>query len=226
MSSNENATSGDGLGNAKPSSSAIATADATSDDHVGNAKSKPSSSTTAAATTHLPNYRLLRPIYKRVLSMKAPEDVVKRAIQIYDLQEDKHPEEVVDEVEEMLGLKEIEWPAESVRLELIQQNLEVSITHVLRSYGRVSFFFYNIESLLMSLVGTDSLDTRVGMENPFSQSHLLLGNRRFLFPNGCEFHLSFMKSPYRQFCGAIRVSILGHEAATPCSINHKGLSAP
>lgn len=39
--------------------------------------------------------------------MKAPEDVVKRAIQIYDLQKRKHADEVVDGVEEMLGLKEI-----------------------------------------------------------------------------------------------------------------------
>jgi hypothetical protein len=73
--------------------------------------------------------------------MKAPEDVVKRVIQIYDLQTRKHPEDVVDEVEEMLGLKEIEWPAESIRLELIRRNLEVSITHILRSYGCISVFF-------------------------------------------------------------------------------------
>jgi hypothetical protein len=73
--------------------------------------------------------------------MKAPEHVVKRAIEIYELQTRKHPEEVVDEVEEMLGLKDIEWPEESVRLYLIRRNLEVSIMHILRSYGRVSFSF-------------------------------------------------------------------------------------
>jgi len=71
--------------------------------------------------------------------MKASEDIVKRAIQIYDLQTRKHPEEVVDEVEEMLGLKETEWPAESVRLWLIRRNLIVSITHILRSYGYQQF---------------------------------------------------------------------------------------
>lgn len=73
--------------------------------------------------------------------MKAPEVVVKKAIQIYDLQTRKHPEEVVNKVEELLGLRDIEWPAESVRLYLIRRNLEVSIIHILRSYGRVSFSF-------------------------------------------------------------------------------------
>jgi len=137
--------------------------------------------------------------------MKAPEDVVKRAIQIYDLQTRKHPKEVVDEVEEMLGLKEIEWPTESDRLWLIRRNLEVLITHILRSYGRVSFSFCNTESLLMSLAGTESLDTGVRMERPFSESHLLLGKSRFLFPNGCEFHISSAQSPYCRDLCAIRV---------------------
>jgi hypothetical protein len=69
--------------------------------------------------------------------------------------------------------------------------------------GASRFPFYSIESLLMSLAGTESLDTRVRMESRFSQSHLLLGKRRFLFPNGCEFHTSSPQNPYRQFCGAI-----------------------
>ena len=96
-----------------------------------------------------------RAINERVMSIQASEDVVRRAIEIYDLQVRKHPAEVVNDVEEILGLKEIlrlkevEWPWQSFRRDLIRRYLQRSIKRILKSYGCVLFSFYNIESLLI-----------------------------------------------------------------------------
>ena len=91
-----------------------------------------------------------------------PEDIVRRAVELYDLESySQRSEEVIDEVEQMLGMKEIQWPSPSFRLQMIRRKLEVSIKEILRSHGRVHFYFYNIESLLMSLTGIQSLGTRI-----------------------------------------------------------------
>ena len=66
------------------------------------------------------------------MSIRASEDVVRRAIEIYDLQVWDHPAEVINEVEEILGLKEIEWPRQSFRRNLIHEYLTESIKRILK----------------------------------------------------------------------------------------------
>jgi len=55
-----------------------------------------------------------------------PEDVVKRAIELYNLEGSylEQPEEVVDEVEQMLGMRGIQWPSQDYRLGMIWEKNE------------------------------------------------------------------------------------------------------
>jgi len=57
---------------------------------------------------------------KKVMSIRAPDDAIRRAIEVYDLQLTDHPAEAVDEVEEILGLNGIEWQWQSFRHNLIR----------------------------------------------------------------------------------------------------------
>jgi hypothetical protein len=78
------------------------------------------------------------------MNTQVPEDAVRRAIELYDLEEPytEQPEEVMDEVEQIFGMKEIQWPTQHYRRMMISQKMRVSLKTVLKSYGYRMFSFY------------------------------------------------------------------------------------
>lgn len=73
------------------------------------------------------------------MKIKVSEDAVRRAIELYDLEKShtKQPEEVMDEVEQILGMKEIQWPTPDYRRMMTAEKLSRSLMKVLASYGHV-----------------------------------------------------------------------------------------
>lgn len=65
-------------------------------------------------------------------------------MEIYEFEKSylQQPEEVIDEVEQMLGLKEIQWPSPGFRLGTIRDKLYMSLKAILRSHGYQTFIFY------------------------------------------------------------------------------------
>src|SRR5207253_2641786 len=63
----------------------------------------------------------LRAITKKAMNIKVPEDAVRRAIELYDLEKSytEQPEEVMDEVEQIFKMKGIQWPTPHYRCMMI-----------------------------------------------------------------------------------------------------------
>jgi hypothetical protein len=93
------------------------------------------------ASMHSIKKHRLRAITKTADNIRVPEDAVRRAIELYDLQipYTEQPEEVMDKVEEILGIKEIQWPTPYYRRMMILRKLSLSLRKVLASYGHVFF---------------------------------------------------------------------------------------
>jgi hypothetical protein len=81
----------------------------------------------------------LRALTGKVISTVVPKVAVRRAIELYDLEKryTEQPEEVVDEVEQLLMMKGIQWPTPDYRRMMISKKLRVALKAVLTSYGRV-----------------------------------------------------------------------------------------
>jgi hypothetical protein len=62
---------------------------------------------------------------------------VKRVIKLYDLEGSysEQPEGVIDEVEQMLGMRGIEWSSQDERLGMIWEKTVSSVETILKSYG-------------------------------------------------------------------------------------------
>jgi hypothetical protein len=99
----------------------------------------PSNEETARA--HSIKKHQLRALSRQSLNVKVPEDAVKRAIELYDLEKsfDLQPEEVMDKVEQILGIEGLQWPTPHYRRMMILQKLSHSLKRVLTSYGHVFF---------------------------------------------------------------------------------------
>ena len=81
----------------------------------------------------------LRALKKKVRSTKVSDDDLRTIIELWKLEDSdlKQPKEVVDVVEQMLGMEGIQWPSDSYRRQMIRQKLDLSIKDVLKRYGRV-----------------------------------------------------------------------------------------
>ena len=81
----------------------------------------------------------LRALEKKVRNTKVSDDDLRTIIELWKLEEFdlKQPKEVVDVVEQMLGMEGIQWPSDSYRRQMIRLKLDVSIKNVLKRYGRV-----------------------------------------------------------------------------------------
>jgi hypothetical protein len=77
-----------------------------------------------------------------------PKDAVRRAIKLYDLeiQYTEQPEEVMDEVEQILKMKGIQWPTPHYRRMTIARKMKQSLRKVLASYRLVVSLLYAIET--------------------------------------------------------------------------------
>ena|SRR5947209_7524041 len=86
----------------------------------------------------------LRALTKEARTIQVSEDAVRRAIELYDLEipYTEQPEEVMDNVEQILGIKEIQWPTPYYRRMMILMKLSQSLKKVLMSNGHVGFFSY------------------------------------------------------------------------------------
>jgi hypothetical protein len=75
---------------------------------------------------------------------KVPKDAVRRAVELYHLEKpyDEQPDEVLDEVEQILMMKGIQYPPPHNRRIMIADKMRVALKAVLMSYGRVIFVFY------------------------------------------------------------------------------------
>jgi hypothetical protein len=82
------------------------------------------------------------------MNIKVPEDGVRRAVELYDLEKSytEQPEEVMDEVEQIFKMKGIQWPTPHYRCMMISQKMRRSLRKVLTSYGHVFFLLYAIET--------------------------------------------------------------------------------
>ena len=133
----------------------------------------------------------LRVLRKSILSTILPEDIVRRAMEIYDFEKSylQQPEEVIDEVEQLLGMKEIQWPSPGFRVGIIRDKLAMSLKAILRSHGRVLLFTSIMLKLANVLAGIESLYSTVRIKRAVlkSRRHNLEKNP-LLFPNGYRFH--------------------------------------
>ena len=135
----------------------------------------------------------LRVLRRSILSTEAPEDIVRRAMEIYDFEKSylQQPEEVIDEVEQMLGMKEIQWPSLNFRLGVIRGKLHVSLEAILRLHGFVLLFAFIILNLANVLAGIKRLRSAVRIKRPvFKLRHQDTEKNPLLFPNGYRFHTS------------------------------------
>jgi hypothetical protein len=84
----------------------------------------------------------LRVLIKEAMNIQVPEDAVRRAIELYDpeISYTEQPEEVLHEVEQILGIKGFQWPTPYYRRMMISRKMRVSLKAVLKSYGRVFLF--------------------------------------------------------------------------------------
>lgn len=133
----------------------------------------------------------LRALRRSILSTRAPEDIVRKAMEIYDFEKSflQQPEEVIDEVEQMLGMKEIQWPSSGFRLGTIRDKLYMSLKAILRSHGRVLLFASIMFKLANVLAGIKRLYSTVRIERAVLKSRRLsLEKNPLLFPNGYRFH--------------------------------------
>jgi hypothetical protein len=108
-----------------------------------------STSNEETASTYSIKKHQLRAITRKAMNTKVSEDAVRRAIELYDLEKSytEQPEEVMNEAEQILEMKEIQWPTPHYRRMMIFQKLSRSLRKVLASYGYVFFFslLYAIE---------------------------------------------------------------------------------
>src|SRR5271155_2360948 len=83
----------------------------------------------------------LRALTRKAMHTKVPEDAVRRAIELYDLEKPytEQPEEVMDEVEQIFEMKGIQWPTPHYRRMMISQRMRRSLMKDLTSYGHVFF---------------------------------------------------------------------------------------
>jgi len=77
----------------------------------------------------------------KAMSTKIPEDAVKRAVELYDLEKSftEQPEEVMDEVEQIFKMKGMQWPTPNYRRQMISSKMRRSLKRVLTSYGHAVF---------------------------------------------------------------------------------------
>jgi hypothetical protein len=68
-----------------------------------------------------------------------PKVEVRRAVELYDLEKSytEQSEEVMDEVEQILMMKGIQWPTPDYRRMMTAEKLSHSLMKVLVSYGHV-----------------------------------------------------------------------------------------
>jgi hypothetical protein len=101
-----------------------------------------SSSNDIAASTYFYEKHRLRAITRKAMNTEVPEDAVREAIKLYDLEKsyNEQPEEVMDEVEQILGIRGIQWPTPEYRRMMIRRKTKESLTAVLKSYGHVPLF--------------------------------------------------------------------------------------
>ena len=112
-------------------------------------------------------------------------------MEIYDFEKSylQQPEEVIDEVEQMLGMKEIQWPSPGFRLGTIRDKLHVSLKAILRSHGLVLLFASIMLKLANVLAGIKRLRSTVRIKRAVLKSRRPdLEKNPLLFPNGYRFH--------------------------------------
>jgi hypothetical protein len=113
----------------------------------------PPRTTSDAITTSTSNKvtekRQLRALARETLNTVVPKAAVRRAIELYDLEKPytEQPEEVMDEVEQILMMKGIQWPTPEYRRVMISKKMRVALAAVLMSYGCVFLF----SSMLLKL---------------------------------------------------------------------------
>jgi hypothetical protein len=109
-----------------------------------------SSSNEAAMSIGYVKKHQLRAVTKKAMNAKVSEDAVRRAIELYDLEKSHtdQPEEVMDEVEQILGTAGIQWPSPEYRRMMIFGKLSQSLEKVLTSYG---YGFVSFSYVLLKL---------------------------------------------------------------------------
>lgn len=114
-------------------------------------------------------------------------------MEIYDFEKSylQQPEEVIDEVEQMLGMKDIQWPSLNFRLEVIRDKLHVSLKAILRLHGLVLLFASIMLNLANVLAGIKRLRSVVRIKRPVLKLPRQDTEKNPLFfPNGYRFHTS------------------------------------
>ena len=112
-------------------------------------------------------------------------------MEIYDFEKSylAQPEEVINEVEQMLGMKEVQWPSPYFRLDVIRDKLYVSLKAILRSYGPVLLFTSIMLKLANVLAGIKRLYSTLRIKRPVLESRRPnLEKNPLLFLNGYRFH--------------------------------------
>jgi hypothetical protein len=97
---------------------------------------------TTSSSNEVTEKHQLRALTRKVINTVVPKVAVRRAIELYDLEKPytEQPEEVMDEVEQILMMKGIQWSTPGYRRMMISEKMRVALMAVLRSYGRVFFF--------------------------------------------------------------------------------------